>query len=151
MSAATFGRIVRCMTVSVGTTLLSAIVLVVLALGVGVPAGAANVVAVCCGIAPSYVANRRWVWRRDGRGSVAHEAVPFVALSVAGLVASTVAVARVASMSAAWPTSARAVALPATNLAVFGALWCVQFVILDRVIFPSQHAAAPAQFGGVQS
>jgi hypothetical protein len=120
------------MTVSVGTTLLSAIVLVVLALGVGEAGRAANVVAVCCGIA-----------RRTSRtgagcggatdGSVAHEAVPFVALSVAGLVASTVAVARRLDVAAG--DERRAVALPATNLAVFGALWCVQFVILDRGSF----------------
>jgi putative flippase GtrA len=151
VSAATFGRVVRCLTVSVGTTLLSAAVLVALALAMGVPAGVANVAAVCCGVGPSYFANRRWVWRRDGRGSVSREAAPFVALSAAGLVASTVAVARVAALSHTWPTSWRAVALPATNLAVFGALWCVQFMILDRVIFTAPRAAASAQLGGVQS
>jgi hypothetical protein len=39
-------RVVKCFTVSVGTTLLSAFILVVLAVGLGVPAGLANVIAV---------------------------------------------------------------------------------------------------------
>jgi hypothetical protein len=48
---------------------------------------------------------------------------------------STVAVARVAAIAATWPASARSVALPTANVAVFGALWVAQFVLLDRVIF----------------
>jgi hypothetical protein len=63
----TLVRVVRCLCVSVGTTVLSALVLVVLALGFGVTASVANVVAV--------------------------------------------------------------------NLSVLAALWVVQFVVLDRVIF----------------
>jgi putative flippase GtrA len=131
----TLVRIVRCLCVSVGTTVLSAVVLVALAVGLGVSAGFANVVAVCCGIGPSYVANRRWVWNRPGRGSLAREVVPFWALSLTGLAVSTVAVARVASLTSTWTASSRALALPIANLSVFAALWVVQFVVLDRVIF----------------
>jgi len=125
----------RCLVVSVGTTLLSAAVLVALALGAGVPAGSANVIAVCCGIAPSYFANRHWVWGRSGRGDLVREIVPFWLLSIAGLVASTIAVSVVASAVASWSTSARAMALPLANLSVFGALWFLQFALLDRVLF----------------
>jgi len=133
-------RVARCFSVSVGTTLLSAAILVALTLGAGVPAGAANVIAVCCGIGPSYVANRRWVWPRlAGNGNGAREVVAFWALSLAGLVASTFAVARVAAFGAQWSASARAIALPAANLAVFGGLWIVQFVVLDRVLFNDHH------------
>ncbi len=128
-------RMSRCLLVSVGTTLLSAGVLVTLALGAGVPAGSANVVAVCCGIAPSYFANRHWVWGRRGRSDFAREVVPFWVLSLAGLVASTVAVSAVASSAAHWSTSARALALPLANLSVFGALWLLQFALLDKVLF----------------
>lgn len=130
-----FMRVVRCLCVSVGTTLLSAVVLVALALGLGVSAGIANIIAVCCGILPSYVANRRWVWKRPGRGSLAREVLPFWVLSLTGLAVSTLVVARVASLTATWAPSSRAVALPTANLSVFAALWVVQFVILDRVIF----------------
>jgi putative flippase GtrA len=131
-------RVVKCFTVSVGTTLLSAFILVVLAVGLGVPAGLANVIAVVCGIGPSYVFNRRWVWQREGRGDIAREVVPFWSLSLAGLARSTIAVAMVGAVSHAWSPAARAIALPLTNAAVFGALWLAQFVILDRVIF--RHA-----------
>src|SRR4029079_9097858 len=93
LGRAVVGRMSRCLVVSVGTTLLSAAVLVALALGAGVPAGSANVVAVGCGIAPSYLANRHWVWGRTGRGDLGREILPFWILSVAGLVVSTIAVA----------------------------------------------------------
>ena len=128
-------RVVRCLCVSVGTTLLSAAVLVALALGLGMSAGVANIIAVCCGIVPSYVANRRWVWKRPGRGSLTREVLPFWVLSLTGLAVSTIAVARVADLTSTWSSSARAVALPVANLSVFAALWVVQFVLLDRVIF----------------
>jgi putative flippase GtrA len=141
---AVVGRMSRCLVVSVGTTLLSAAVLVALALGAGVPAGPANVVAVGCGIAPSYLANRLWVWGRTGRGDLGREILPFWILSVAGLVASTVAVAVVASAVTGWSASARAIALPAANLSVFGALWLVQFALLEKVLFrvvPKEYVA----------
>jgi putative flippase GtrA len=137
-------RMSRCLAVSVATTLLSAAMLVALALGAGVPAGPANVIAVCCGIAPSYFANRRWVWGRTGRGDFAREVAPFWILSLAGLVTSTVAVGTVASMVAGWSTSVQAVALPLANLSSFAALWLVQFVLLDKVVFrsaPKEHVA----------
>ncbi len=128
-------RAARCLSVSVGTTLLSAAVLVALTLGAGVPAGTSNVIAVCCGIVPSYFANRSWVWKRRGRSSWLGEIGPFWVLSIAGLVLSTVAVSEVASLTASWSSAMRSVALPAANLSAFGALWIVQFVVLDRVLF----------------
>ncbi|HTL86077.1 MAG TPA: GtrA family protein [Acidimicrobiia bacterium] len=128
-------KVARGVAVSAGTTLLSAGVLVVLAVGLGVAAGTANVVAVLCGIGPSYAWNRRFVWRRAGASSISREVAPFWALSLTGLAVSTVAVERMARWSHAWPSAARAVALPFANLGVFGALWVVQFVLCDRVIF----------------
>ena len=145
MTTATIGRMARCLTVSVGTTILSAVILVILAVGLGVPAGTANVIAVVCGIGPSYLGNRRWAWRRDGRGDVAREIIPFWVLSIAGLIISTLAVARVGALSHAWPATARAIALPLANAAAFGALWCVQFVVLDRVIFHDRRARPRVQ------
>jgi putative flippase GtrA len=143
MSKATIGRLVRCFAVSVGSTILTTTVLITLAIGFGMHAGFANVIAVCSGIVPSYLANRRWVWKRDGRGSLAYEAGPYIVLSLVGLVASSLAVARVGELSASWSSQWRAVALPLANLAVWGALWLVQFVILDRVIWPARRVPAP--------
>ena len=104
-------------------------------LGAGMGAGAANVVAVCCGIPVSYVANRRWTWRRTGRASVAREVIPFWVLSLAGLLASTLVVAWVGGLSVGWSDGVRAVALPVAEAATFAALWLVQFAVLDRLIF----------------
>ena len=128
-------RLLRCFCVSVGTTLLSASILVALTLGAGVDAAVANVVAVVCGIVPSYLGNRRWVWGRTGHGSMTREVLPFWMLALTGLAASTVAVDRVASVTNVWPASWRAVALPVANLGVFAVLWVVQFAVLDRIIF----------------
>ncbi len=123
------------MTVSVGTTMLSAVILVVLALGFGVPAGTANAVAVACGIVPSYAGNRYWVWEHRGPNDVRREVVPFWALSLTGLVMSSWLVGRVSALTHTWPAGTRAFALPFAMLSVFGALWLVQYVVLDRVIF----------------
>ena len=137
-------RVTRCLFVSVGTTLLSAAILVALTLGAGVPAGMSNVLAVCCGIVPSYLANRSWVWAKHGRSSVLREIVPFWTLSLAGLAASTAAVAWVAAFTHTWSTAVRAVALPTANLSVFGVLWAVQFLLLDRVLFTSPQSTKEA-------
>jgi len=136
------GRALRCLAVSVGTTILSAVVLVTLVLALHVGPAAANVVAVCCGIPPSYAANRRWTWRRSGRGSLAREVVPFWVLSLTGLALSTVVVAVIGAWSVAWSDAVRAIVLPVAEAGTFAALWVVQFVLLDRVIFRSAHAAA---------
>ena len=133
-------RMARCMSVSIGTTIMSLSLLAVLAVGLGVPAGIANVVAVVCSTVPSYLANRRFVWARAGRSSFTREIAPFWALSFAGLIGSTISVAWVAHATAAWSDAARAIALPVANVTVWGALWLVQFFVLDRVVFRGSPA-----------
>jgi putative flippase GtrA len=146
---AVVARLSRCFVVSVGTTLLSAAILVALASGAGVPAGPANVVAVLCGIGPSYAVNRRWVWGLNGRGDLVRETAPFWLMSIAGLVLSTIAVARAGSLTSSWSSAARSVALPLVNLSVFGALWLLQFAVLERVLFgtrANEADAAPKEY-----
>jgi putative flippase GtrA len=134
-------RVLRCLCVSVGTTVLSAVALVILAVGFGIPAGTASLIANGCGIPASYLGNRHWVWRRSGRGDLAREVVPFWILSLAGLVVSTLFVSYVGTITAAVPAAGRAIALPAANIGVFAALWIVQFALLDRVIFRNRTQA----------
>ena len=104
--------------------------------------GWANVVATGIGTVPSFELNRRWVWSKHTRRSVFREVVPFCALSFCGLGLSTLMV----SLAASWSTSAglgsgaTALISQAANLATFGALWVVQFFLLDRVLF-GRHAA----------
>jgi putative flippase GtrA len=128
-------RLMRCFFVSVGSTFMSALIIVVLAVGFGVPGGVANVVAVLVATGPSYYANRRWVWGRRERSDYLRQVAPFWALSITGLVCSTVAVAWTDSMTAGWPVAARAFVLPLANLSIYAVLWVAQFTLLDRFIF----------------
>jgi putative flippase GtrA len=139
---ATLGRVLRCFAVSVGTTVMSLTILVLLAVVGNVPAGTANVIAVCCAIFPSYLLNRRYVWKRQGHHRVIGEVAPFWVLSLLGLAISTIAVAHVDALTHDWSRGLRAIALPAANLSVFGLLWIAQFVILDRVIFRDRDSSA---------
>jgi putative flippase GtrA len=120
---------------------------------VGSSATLANVIATAVGTAPSFELNRRWVWAQTGRRSLLRQVLPFCALSFAGLLLSTLAVRAVsaptASLGRAWHT----LAVEAANVAAYGTLWVVQFVVLDRVLFrhptgPSATADPPGQLVG---
>jgi putative flippase GtrA len=136
-------RIVRCFGVSVTTTLLSLSILVALT-SFGMAGAPANVIATLCGIGPSYVLNRRWVWQLRARSDVWHEVVPFWLLAIVGLVASTLAVAAADSWANAMGLDGlvRSMALVTANLFAFGVLWVAQFLVLDRILFGRhQHHA----------
>jgi len=133
--------------VSTGTSLTT---LGVLAGVAGVDATVANVVATTVGTIPSFELNRRWVWAHHGRRSVIRQVVPFVALSFAGLVLSTVAVHVAAARTADWSPGWHVVAVEAANVGAYGALWVVQFFVLDRVLFArrdSQEALSSVEAG----
>ncbi|HKE76034.1 MAG TPA: bifunctional glycosyltransferase family 2/GtrA family protein [Acidimicrobiales bacterium] len=130
-------QVVRYAGVSVVATVTSLTVLAVLVSTNAVPAGWANVMATLAGITPSFVLNRRWVWGLRGRTSLAAEVVPFVAMSLTALVLSTAAVSWVARVADAHGAGspARTAAVLAANVTVFGSLWVLQFLLLDRVLF----------------
>lgn len=143
-------KLVRYAAVSAISTTISLVLLGLLIATNATTAGRANVIATTAGILPSFELNRRWVWNRKGRRSIGTEVGPFVALSFTELGLSTVAV----SAAARWATAARVgttahtLAAETANIATFGSLWVVQYVILDRVLFrtrlrpvtpPTQH------------
>lgn len=101
----------------------------------GVDAVVANVLATAVGTVPSFELNRRWVWFDQSKRSLLRQVGPFCTLSFAGLVLSTLTVravsARTIDLSRGWHT----LAVEAANVAAYGALWLVQFVLLDRVLF----------------
>jgi putative flippase GtrA len=132
-----WGRLVRCMSVSVLTTAMSLVSLVVLTAFLGVGAMTANVVTTALATIPSYQLNRRWTWARTDASDLWREVVPFWALSFAGLALSTVTVGIAAHWAAALhlATGMRTVAVLVGHLGGFGLLWVVQFVLLDRVLF----------------
>jgi putative flippase GtrA len=116
----------------------------------------ANVVATAVGTVPSFELNRRWVWGKRGRRSLVAEIGPFCLLSVAGLALSTLAVGAAASWAggAGVGATVRTLAVEGANVAAFGALWVLQFVILDRVLFGRRARPAPdddASVGPAQS
>jgi putative flippase GtrA len=147
----TLGKLVRYGAVSAVTTTLSLTLLVVLLTVTPWPASAANLVAQAAGIAPSYLLNRRWVWRRSGRASLGRETGPFWAMSAAGLVLSTLATATVSHLAEGLPHTTRTVVVAAASVAAYGVLWLAEFIVLDRVVFGrsgSQRAdAVPATTG----
>jgi putative flippase GtrA len=130
-------QLVRYGAVSAIATTTSLAVLGSLVLTRAVTAGWANVIATAVGTVPSFELNRRWVWNKHGRRSVLAEIVPFTVLSFTGLALSTWAVHAAAAWADAAGLSdlARTVAVEAANVAAFGSLWVIQFVVLDRVLF----------------
>ena len=139
-------QLLRYATVSVVATAISQVVLGVLVLTRATPVVWANVIATMAGVAPSFELNRRWVWGRTGRRSMAKEVVPFVVLSATGLALSSVAVA----VASRWAElhhladASRTVTVQGANLFAFGVVWVAQFVLLDRVLFRHRRQAATA-------
>lgn len=130
-------QLARYGTVSIVATLTSMTVLGGLVATATLTPGWANIVATGVGTVPSFELNRRWVWGRTGRRSIGAEVGPFCVLSFAGLALSTATV----SAAGHWATSAgldavwRTGVVEAANVAAFGSLWILQFLVLDRVLF----------------
>lgn len=130
-------QLLRYGAVSIVATTTSLVVLGVLVTTRTLSPGWANVAATAVGTVPSFELNRRWVWHRHGTASTKREVIPFVALSTAGMVISTLAV----TIAGRWVDQAgiagagRTLVLQGTNVAAFGTLWLAQFVILDQVLF----------------
>jgi putative flippase GtrA len=143
------GRIVRSLSVSVVTTGLSLTILAVLTRYAVTSPAIANVIATVAGIGPSFALNRRWAWRRSGRGHLRREIAPFWGYAVASLVVSTLAVGWAAGWAdgiGAGPTTRTLVVL-AANLGSFGVLWCGQFLLLDRLLAAAPRSWSPTAAG----
>jgi putative flippase GtrA len=95
--------------------------------------GVANLVAVCSSAVPSYYLNRAWVWGKRGSSSIAREVLPFWIMTLAGLALSTV-LAYVADRI--WDTT---IAVNIANLAGFGVLWVLKFLVLDQYVFSDKE------------
>jgi putative flippase GtrA len=121
--------------VTVVSTATGLSILGILVGALGVNAVLANVIATAVGTVPSFELNRRWVWANNGRRSMARQVVPFCSLSFAGLVLSTLVVRVASSHTVDWTRAWHTLAVESANLSAYGALWVVQFVVLDRVLF----------------
>jgi putative flippase GtrA len=130
-------KLARYGSVSAVSTATGLAVLGILAWVVGLPAAWANVVATAVGTIPSFELNRRWVWGRTGDRSLTGEVAPFVVLSFAGLLLSTLAVHVTAAWAShhGWPVGTRTGLIELAQLGAYGSLWILQFLVLDRVLF----------------
>ena len=130
-------KLTRCMSVSIVTTIISLSTLGIATAVFGIAAWLANVLATVLATGPSYSLNRRWTWGRRGASHPWREVMPFWVLSFTGLALSTLAV----GVADAWAGGAQLAGplhtgtLLLAHLSGFGALWVVQFIVLDRVLF----------------
>jgi putative flippase GtrA len=93
---------------------------------------------------PGYHVNRRWTWGRRDASDLWREMLPFWVLAFTGLALSTLAVGVVDSWasSAHLESTTRTAAVLGAHLSGFGALWVVQFILLDRFLFARRSAHA---------
>jgi putative flippase GtrA len=144
----TLAKLIRYAAVSAVSTV-TALTLLGLLVGIaGTPAGWSNAFATAVATVPSFELNRRWVWGARGDRLLLRQAAPFFALSLSGLVLSTLTVhiAATWATSLGWSRLGRTVAAQATNLGTFGVLWVFQYVLCDRLLFRSSSVAAQGQF-----
>ena len=139
-----FGRLIRSMSVSLVTSVLSLTMLAVLVHLSSVSPAWANVVASLAAVGPSFALNRRYAWRCTGRGHVRKELLPFWVYALCSLAASTAAVdlaGRWADGTGVSPTT-RTVMLLGANIAMSMALWVGQFALLERTLVVVRRAEA---------
>ncbi len=136
-------KLLRYSAVSGVSTVTSLSILGILVGLCGVDAVLANVMATAVGTVPSFELNRRWVWMDGARRSLLRQVTPFCALSFAGLVISTLAVRAAAAHTTDWTRGWHTVAVEVANVSAYGALWVVQFVLLDRVLFHHPRQRRP--------
>lgn len=144
-------RLLRYASVSVVSTATGLTVLGLLVGVAGVPAVWANVVATAVGTVPSFELNRRFVWCVRGERPRLAQIVPFCLLSFSGLVVSSVAVHVAGDATAADSRLVHTAAVELGNVAAYGALWVVQFLLCDRLLFrraPAPADSQPAFSGG---
>lgn len=89
----------------------------------------ANFWAVTLTSIPAYFMNRAWVWGKSGSHDIRGEVLPFWLVAIAGLALSMVFVAWAEkNIDASW-------AVYVANIAAFGVVWIVKFIILEKHMF----------------
>ena len=98
---------------------------------------ASNILAVTAGGIPSFWLNRRWAWGKKGKSHIWKEHIPFWVMNFTGLALSTwwVAMAEKWGMRNLDSHALRTAANAGANLAAFGVLWILKFMIFNRLFF----------------
>jgi putative flippase GtrA len=137
-------RFIRYGSVSAISTTVGLLVLGILVAGFSFPAIWANVIATGIGTVPSFELNRRWVWAHNGQRSIRRQAIPYAICSFAGLVVSTIAVHIASNATRHSDRLTHTAVVELAVLGSYGALWLIQFVLCDRILFrPSASSSSP--------
>ena len=111
---------------------------------------ASNALGAAASTPAAFELNRKWAWGKTGKSHMWREVVPFWALTVAGLAASTVTVDiadRLAKSNHVVGLD-RALAIMGASLFAWGVVWVIKFVIFNRLVFANGHAEAGPHAGG---
>jgi putative flippase GtrA len=97
----------------------------------------ANIVSVAIGALPAYFMSRAWVWKLDGKISMATEVIPFWGINFVGFVASSVTVAVVDH----WTLNSLVV--NTARMAAWGVVWVFKYLVLDKYLFAPSPRREP--------
>src|SRR5580704_7210817 len=130
------GKILRYGTISVVSTAISLTGLFVFYRWIGLSPTWSNIVATCIATVPYYYLNRMWVFKKSGRSHLTREVLPFWTIAFVSLVLSTLAVKFAGSqVHSIASKDVRGAILVAANLATYGILWIVKFIVFNRYLF----------------
>jgi putative flippase GtrA len=96
---------------------------------------------------PSYILNRRWVWGKSGRSHIWREIVPFWVMSISGIgfALYTASLAHNYADTHHLHHLARTILVVGANIAAFGILWIIKFLILNRLFAEIADAEVGAE------
>jgi putative flippase GtrA len=96
---------------------------------------------------PSYFLNRHWVWKKGGRSHLWREILPFWVMSITGIgfALYTASLAHNFADSHHLHHLARTVLVVGANIAAFGILWLLKFMILNRLFAQIADAEVGAE------
>lgn len=108
----------------------------------GAPPAAASLTAFVAGAVPSYLLNRQWAWRRQGRADLRREVAPYAAIVIGtALTAAAVTTAAGAWVHATVDGRGWQVALVgAAFLGTYGVLFVLKFGLFDRLVFTAPRS-----------
>ena len=84
---------------------------------------------------PSYILNRRWVWGKSGRSHWWREVLPFWVMSLTGIgfALFTATLAKDFAAAHGFQHLAKTVLVVGANIAAFGIVWLLKFLVLNRL------------------
>ena len=105
----------------------------------------AQSVAVIVSTPPSYILNRRWVWRKDGKSNMRREVIPFWVIAIIQFVISVIIVGALQHQVEKHVSNhgLRTLILLCISIGVYGVMWVGKFILFNRVLF-KHHDLTPA-------